>query len=1236
MKAKPIVIKTPASTAQPIITASTASAITPQAADKDSFSKPHYSLPVQLASTGADSQLPPEQVGAIAAAGIQGTPSALPHFETIQAAFGKHDISHIKSYTNASAAKASHELRAEAYATGHKIAFNTSTPSLHTAAHEAAHVIQQQAGVHLKGGVGTVGDKYEQHADAVADAVVAGKPAQSLLDRYAAHPNQSHVQQADTPVQFSRKKRQAKKQVNYADYQSDDDYEHQSDEEDEYEYMEDDESEAEIEVPVAKPKLTRGKAGIKQKPNKKEPVQTPRTSISRAKNGKKRKKIDESDTESSAMDSYLSEEEAPKKKKRKILVKKKAREAKPKSKGAKKKEIIEIEQDEASAEQYSSDSEDHSEDETGQTGNLRPVLTKNDRPKVTNNFATKFVAPFSKKLVTTRNHLPLTEEQSQSHYMRSSTNSYSNVKKTPLNPSVRNPKAIGRIPSKNKSKGNDGMKQGFSLPTAARLEIIAQTDGNLTKQEKADLNHKASYYSAGADYMGLLEQEYSDELEEVESKEGKTSKKIKKEFTGIDEKWYAEHESGANIPIDFTYAKLKLEDDLSFSSGKRINTNQHKLKRFQICQTIQQSLNNQLTHVFVAAENAYPALGIGVTIPKKFVKDQKGKKNKVLKEAGLNPEVEMWTTFCMYVFLGICKAGEREHGFAVDARSSFGHLETTLSGCFQVFRINVGLIGTLQINNLVNYLKKLDKYLKDLLGNEPPIIKNQLYVSERDNNVDDKLFSLEKKGNTGIIDGTDKNQFKAMRLANQVVKAIEDNEEEEILKTLLEDEKLFQNEVTLASSNRDIIIDKELQDILEQYYGIKFQQAPHYSDYADKIRQAIGGSIYNEQIAGQKHGDDSFGSSSEAEAEINDQAVYAKKITLPWGIRAITCAIDAARHIDENLNKEKAELATMYYETADIKSQWLKQNKNKKHQEQYRLGLKDNNYFHNRHPSAKPQVHAEVHYQIWDVTSTDEEGIAKLAKNELLQNDSLKYILLVSSDTKNEYVGLDIGGHGMIRIFSKDKDLRERIYNYIIQHACTKTPWFNNQLRKGFKAKFGGVRNANILHHMGGEEDLAGAGSSASAYSSDYEVNMNENNGMPRIPKSVEMHLREQMRSEKIIAQYKQALIDRGLREGRASSDKNICLLHTLYQLKTAEGSELNDWKPFQQELGADKIGKMNDIDKVLTDEKASEWGLMIEVYKLNELTGNIVPSGVYGKMGGRKAYILFYGAHFVPLWSNE
>ncbi|HXT19403.1 MAG TPA: DUF4157 domain-containing protein, partial [Thermoanaerobaculia bacterium] len=117
-----------------------------------------------------------------AAQGISGSGGSMPYADQIQASFGHHDVGGVVAHTGSEAQAANQAMGAEAYATGNHVAFG-STPSLHTAAHEAAHVVQQRAGVHLKGGVGEAGDPYERHADAVADRVVAGQSATDLLDQ---------------------------------------------------------------------------------------------------------------------------------------------------------------------------------------------------------------------------------------------------------------------------------------------------------------------------------------------------------------------------------------------------------------------------------------------------------------------------------------------------------------------------------------------------------------------------------------------------------------------------------------------------------------------------------------------------------------------------------------------------------------------------------------------------------------------------------------------------------------------------------------------------------------------------------------------------------------------------------------------------------------------------------------------------------------------------------------------
>lgn len=146
----------------------------------------------------ADGEAANADVPALAAQGTSGTGEALPYLDRIQASFGAHDVSHVQAHTDAAASEAARGMGAHAFATGDHVAF-AGAPDLHTAAHEAAHVVQQRAGVHLKGGVGEEGDRYEQHADAVADRVVRGDSAEELLSAYLG----PGVQQQTTAVRRS-------------------------------------------------------------------------------------------------------------------------------------------------------------------------------------------------------------------------------------------------------------------------------------------------------------------------------------------------------------------------------------------------------------------------------------------------------------------------------------------------------------------------------------------------------------------------------------------------------------------------------------------------------------------------------------------------------------------------------------------------------------------------------------------------------------------------------------------------------------------------------------------------------------------------------------------------------------------------------------------------------------------------------------------------------------------------
>jgi hypothetical protein len=119
--------------------------------------------------------------GAAAAAGVAGPSAPLPFADQIQSAFGHHDISYIRAHLGDEASSAADAIDARAYAMGNHVAF-AGAPDLFTAAHEAAHVVQQRGGFARSSLFGPAGDDFELHADAVANAVIAGQSAQRLLD----------------------------------------------------------------------------------------------------------------------------------------------------------------------------------------------------------------------------------------------------------------------------------------------------------------------------------------------------------------------------------------------------------------------------------------------------------------------------------------------------------------------------------------------------------------------------------------------------------------------------------------------------------------------------------------------------------------------------------------------------------------------------------------------------------------------------------------------------------------------------------------------------------------------------------------------------------------------------------------------------------------------------------------------------------------------------------------------
>jgi hypothetical protein len=132
-----------------------------------------------------------ERAVRIAEQATSGGGGAFPHFDAIQQSFGDFDLSGISAHVGGESGASAAQIGAEAYAFGDSVVFSSS-PSLRVAAHEATHVIQQRAGNAPSSGLGQAGDNYEVFADRVADAVVSGRDASSLLHQVAS-PGHSSV-----------------------------------------------------------------------------------------------------------------------------------------------------------------------------------------------------------------------------------------------------------------------------------------------------------------------------------------------------------------------------------------------------------------------------------------------------------------------------------------------------------------------------------------------------------------------------------------------------------------------------------------------------------------------------------------------------------------------------------------------------------------------------------------------------------------------------------------------------------------------------------------------------------------------------------------------------------------------------------------------------------------------------------------------------------------------------------
>ena len=132
-------------------------------------------------ATGED--VTPDAIHDAADRGTATATGELPHRAQLEGAFGM-DLGGIRAHTGADAQDSARAMGAEAYAAGDHVVVPQDA-GVGLVAHEVTHVLQQQSGVQLFGGVdGGAGDPLEMEADAVGAAVERGEIAASRYESY--------------------------------------------------------------------------------------------------------------------------------------------------------------------------------------------------------------------------------------------------------------------------------------------------------------------------------------------------------------------------------------------------------------------------------------------------------------------------------------------------------------------------------------------------------------------------------------------------------------------------------------------------------------------------------------------------------------------------------------------------------------------------------------------------------------------------------------------------------------------------------------------------------------------------------------------------------------------------------------------------------------------------------------------------------------------------------------------
>ncbi|GGF90879.1 MULTISPECIES: hypothetical protein [Cysteiniphilum] len=701
---------------------------------------------------------------------------------------------------------------------------------------------------------------------------------------------------------------------------------------------------------------------------------------------------------------------------------------------------------------------------------------------------------------------PSFEEESKTvtgGYIRSSNqgNIY-NYRTAPLYSGIRNSKVIGSRPNNVTCCGLDFTHEGLSLTPAQQNDILREKW--LGSKAKKNRSSQIAFQLVGDAYVkkrSTVTDKAQEQLFIQSSREILKGAKIS---------------SRGFTPQDTKKSKETLTDT---KESKKSLTDTRLLHSIASCTRIAVGTRT-LKYLKVFHLNKYPCLGVLFATPL-------GVQN--LQQSKSDFTTENWMILMLCLLLGVSDhkyEKESDYQLKILYKTSFGHLETTVSDCGEVMRINVGYLTMTTEENLINLLTEFDQLLGKLFNNIEP---KEINIGPKEINIEPKKINIkwvvetsintnlftrsENKKNSSHIARSIKKPEKFYIYASMMRECFEGDDpigavlaafeqgQEQKEKQLVK--KHYQYTPPLKSNSGYLTE-------IENLYGIKSNGNTDdvcYPQVISTVRKYVGATIYNKYIADKSElEEDGYGSNSEAEesypeslSQRSDRStskmtqIYAQKIILPYGMRASAIAMYLAQCLDE---KDLAfDTRKMYYETSKIEQQYYSFSKtSEQNSEKQKVTIVDANYFPNSYfdykyanlyDNEKPS-NTLINAKIIDITSSTSRSIAEIVYAKLIDNadDKDKYVILVSSLTKNEFGGFDTIGCGALRLFyridtnddkikinqilsqMKQLKLEKSTQKNVTEVIGTPTSGFINMMRRGYKEEYGMTQNKTILNEI--------------------------------------------------------------------------------------------------------------------------------------------------------------------------